>query len=490
MKAKRWIMNKVSLIPIGIEGILLYKNMFYKIGGSMKKITLLVTLVFLFTIVITGIKCQEVLQKISGIDKAEPSAKVVKEQMTEIKKENAGEKNRNVRIIIMKDNYTSIYHTDIKLKAKALTIFYDKNYINQKRCKTVSISAESKYFDNNNVLKVSAQGKMKWEGHNIEHDSPEYSGMLYIYKTGSGLVVVNQVDLESYIAGVISSEIGEQAPMEALKAQAVCARNFIIKSKAEEYNKYDAIADDSTNFQVYNRIRPGKRCEQAAKETKNIIMKYKGKVIRAYYFSTSCGYTTDYKIWGKQKQRYLKGSNLTRRNIINYQDTNEFKSFITKKPKSYEKNYPYYRWIIYLSSEQIENSIYKTMGVNVGKIHNIEVNSRGTGGIASQITVYGEKRQIVMQNQNEIRKALCSCYGKLHLSDGQVRNEIEMLPSAFIYIEKISDERNGIGYKIFGGGFGHGSGMSQNGAIELAKKGLSYKKILKKFYYGIKFSSI
>ena len=46
----------------------------------MKKITLLVTLVFLFTIVITGIKCQEVLQKISGIDKAEPAAKVVKEQ--------------------------------------------------------------------------------------------------------------------------------------------------------------------------------------------------------------------------------------------------------------------------------------------------------------------------------------------------------------------------------------------------------------------------
>lgn len=453
----------------------------------MKKIMIFVTVLFTLTIVITGIKCQEVLQK---INKEDGSDKIVKEQVTEPKKETAGETARNVRIVIMNNNYTSIYHSEVKLSGSELTVFYNKKFSKQKNCKKVTIDSASSYFKNNSVIKVSAKGQLQWEGHNTEHDSPEYNGMFYIYKTNSGLVVVNQVDLESYIAGVISSEIGENAPVEALKAQAVCARNFIMKSEAEEYEKYDAVADDSTNFQVYNRIRPGENCKKAAEETKNIVMTYQGKLIKAYYFSTSCGYTTDYKIWGKEKMKYLKGSNLTRKEIIDYQDDTEFKRFITKNVKGYESDYPYYRWNIYLSAEQIKNSVYNTTGVDVGEISRIEVNSRGTGGIAAQITVYGSKRQIVMQNQNEIRKALCSYYGKLNLCDGQERNELAMLPSAFIYIEKVNDEQNDTGFKIYGGGFGHGSGMSQNGAIELANKGLSYKKILKKFYYGIKFTSI
>ena len=459
-------------------------------GGCMKKVIVFVTVLFSLTIVITGIKCQEVLQKINGINKNETSEKIIKEERTEPKKENAGEKSKNVRIVIMDNNYTSIYHADVNLEGRDLSLFYGKKFSSQKNCKKISIDSESRYFKNSNVIKVSSKGQIRWRGHNVEHESPEYDGLFYIYKTNSGLVVVNQVDLESYIAGVISSEIGEEAPLEALKAQAVCARTFIMKSEAKEYEKYGAVADDSTNFQVYNRIRPGERCKKAADETKNIIMTYNGKAIKAYYFSTSCGYTTDYKIWGKEKLKYLRGSNLTASEMINCDSSEQFRNFITKKPKGYERRYPYYRWHIYLSAKQIENSVYNTTGVNVGEVNRIEINRRGTGGIVSQLTVYGDNRQIVMQNQNEIRKALCSCYGELHLCDGQKRNEIAMLPSAFIYIEKISDEESETGFKIYGGGFGHGSGMSQNGAIELANKGLSYKKILKKFYYGIKFASI
>ena len=82
------------------------------------------------------------------------------------------------------------------------------------------------------------------------------------------MVVVNQVDMENYIAAVISSEIGEESSLEALKAQAVCARNFIMKSNALKYEKYKANADDSTDFQVYNRIKPGKNSKKAAEETK------------------------------------------------------------------------------------------------------------------------------------------------------------------------------------------------------------------------------
>ena len=58
------------------------------------------------------------------------------------------------------------------------------------------------------------------------------------------------------------------------------------------------------------------------------------------------------------------------------------------------------------------------------------------GRLRSQITVYGDKRQIVMQNQNERRKALCSCYGKIKLCDDTTRAGMTMLPSAFILLEK------------------------------------------------------
>ena len=253
-----------------------------------------------------------------------------------------------------------------------------------------------------------------------------------------------------------------------------------MKSNALKYEKYKANADDSTDFQVYNRIKPGKNSKKAAEETKGVVMTYKNKLIKAYYFSTSCGYTTDYKIWGKEKMNYLKGENFTENSKRNVKNQWEFKKFIKKNVKGIESKYPFYRWRVYYTNEQLENSIYNTTGVNVGNISRIEVNERGAGGIASQITVYGDKRQIVMQNQNEIRKALCSCYGKIKLCDDTTRAGMTMLPSAFILLEK---EKGG--YTIYGGGFGHGSGMSQNGAMEMAKSGKNYKDILKSYYHGI-----
>ena len=72
---------------------------------------------------------------------------------------------------------------------------------------------------------------------------------------------------------------------------------------------------------------------------------------------------------------------------------------------------------------------------------------------------------------------------KIKLNGGSEVNNISMLPSAFIYIEKAGNN-----YIIWGGGFGHGSGMSQNAAIEMAKDGRTYDYILKKFYHKIELS--
>lgn len=273
------------------------------------------------------------------------------------------------------------------------------------------------------------------------------------------------------------------------KAQAVCARTYIMKSQGKKYKKYNAKGDDSVSYQVYNKNVPGENSIKAANETKGTVMKYKGKLINAYYFSTSWGYTTDYRIWGIKKQKYLKETNLT---TITENISNEkiFDKYIKEKPKSVEKKSPFYRWTTYLTTKQIENSIYKNMAVNVGTINRIEINKRGAGGIVAQMTIYGDKRQISIVNQNQIRKILSSYYSTIKLSDKTKRTKLSMLPSAFISIKSVYKNNKLDGIKIYGGGFGHGSGMSQSAACQMAKKGKGYKEILATFYNDVEITSL
>lgn len=443
----------------------------------MKKIIIGILCVLILSLTIFNVKSQEFFIKISNIKQAKPVSETIETTQD-------SEESVTVRIVLKDNNGTSIYHSQVKLRSDSLTVYYGENFESKKSCKKITIKKNGKLFKNSDVVKIDCQDAIKWE--KDDNDSVSYKGMFYIYNTASGMVVVNQLDIEDYVAGVIASEIGENYPEEALKAQAVCARTFIWNSNPEEYEDYQANGDDSTSYQVYNKVEAGENCIKAANDTKNEIMLYNNKPITAYYFSTSCGYTTDYKIWGRKKQKYLRGCCTLKRALdADITEEENFKEFITSNPKAYESEYPFYRWNVYVTNEQVQNAISKTVGTDVGYISAIEVNSRGTGGIASQITVYGKNSQVIMNNQNQIRKALCSYYAEINLNDGTVRTKMEMLPSAFIYIESVYNSGEVCGFTIYGGGFGHGSGMSQNAAKEMAQAGMKYKKILKSFYNGI-----
>ena len=416
------------------------------------------------------------------------------ENITEIKTEaetttnDESKKDNTVRIVILNNNYITMHYSKFVAKASVLNIYFGENFKNKKSIKKqVDIGTGSKYFKQSNVIKVEPKGEMSIL--KDEKNMQSYKGIFYIYKESSGLVLVNQVGMEDYVAAVISSEIGEESPKEALKAQAVCARTYIMKSQGKKYKKYNAKGDDSVSYQVYNKNVPGENSIKAANETKGTVMKYKGKLINAYYFSTSWGYTTDYRIWGIKKQKYLKETNLTTI-TENISDEKIFDKYIKEKPKSVEKKSPFYRWTTYLTTKQIENSIYKNMAVNVGTINRMEINKRGAGGIVAQMTIYGDKRQISIVNQNQIRKILSSYYSTIKLSDKTKRTKLSMLPSAFISIKSVYKNNKLDGIKIYGGGFGHGSGMSQSAACQMAKKGKGYKEILATFYNDVKITSL
>lgn len=445
----------------------------------MKRFSFCLVIVIILTVTLFRIDSVELLKKLTRNDISVPV------NQSEVHKKRKVEKEIDVRIILKNNLNLTIYHQGVAIDAKKIKIYYGKNFSTKKQTDSLELDTDSKYFKDSNMIKIESSNPL-----GIKMDSNEkkaYKGSLYIYRENSGLVVVNQVNLEDYVAAVVSSEMGTEAPREALRAQAVCARTYICSSKIKDYKKYHAAADDSTDYQVYNKTVPSKDCVSAAKDTKGLVMMYNLRPIKAYYFSTSCGYTTNYRIWGKEKIAYLRGCEVAKKkDHLNVQRETVFDEFIREKGKGYEKNDPYYRWSAYMTSEQVENAVSNYVGVNIGSFENAEVNERGVGGIASQITIYGSEKQVVINNQTQIRKVLSSLYMNLKLGDGTEKYGILLLPSAFISLQTVYQDRNITGLMIYGGGYGHGCGMSQNGAIAMAKDGMNYESILNTFYDKIK----
>ena len=136
---------------------------------------------------------------------------------------------------------------------------------------------------------------------------------------------------------------------EALKAQAVCARTYAyMQMKSNSYRSYGAQIDDSTQFQVYNNVETDAKTTQAVQETYGKMLYYDGNPVTAYYFSTSCGTTTNAAIWDSDPEQtpYLRSLSLqTARSRLSFENEDAFAQFIKNKEfPAYDASYPFYRW--------------------------------------------------------------------------------------------------------------------------------------------------
>ena len=136
--------------------------------------------------------------------------------------------------------------------------------------------------------------------------------------------------VENYLCRVVPSEMPSGYEIEALKAQAVCARSYAYRQMAEYgYPEYEAHVDDSTNYQVYGNSAPADSADLAVQETAGQVVRLDGEIVTTYYYSTSCGKTTSMKAWGNEENdgnRYLQS--------VEVKDENG----------DYERNLPWYRW--------------------------------------------------------------------------------------------------------------------------------------------------
>lgn len=322
----------------------------------------------------------------------------------------------------------------------------------------------------------STAGKLQVLSMNRSYGHPSYRGRLKVSAGSNGIVIVNELLLEEYLYAVLPSEMPVAYGLEALKVQAVCARSFAYKSLGEgKYSEYGADVDDSTACQVYNNAGEDALAIQAVEDTRKQVLYSGSELVKAYFFSTSCGVTSDVRdVWlSSTAVSYLSPIRQTpEAGTPNLADETAFRQFIDDYSSAdyFEKDVSWFRWEVHMPSANIKT--------NVADITSLEVAGRGSSGIVRTLIIHGANTSAKIQGEYEIRKALCTKGLTITCANGQTITNQTMLPSGYFYVE---GDGNG-GFIIKGGGFGHGVGMSQNGVAAMSARGMGYEDILGHFF--------
>lgn len=266
----------------------------------------------------------------------------------------------------------------------------------------------------------------------------QVSGLVQLILRGNGVLVINHVDLEEYVKGVVPAEVNSAWHLEMLKVQAVAARTYALYQHMLAASRgYDVVA--STQDQVY-RGRHGvdARVEQAVESTRGQVVTYQNAPIYAAFSSTAAGLTEDAVVVWSKDLPYLKG---------------------VECPFDLES--PYYQWKASFKLEALEKNL-RQLGFAVGTIATLTPLTQSRAGRVATLRILHSKGELVLRGE-ELRKAV----------------GYTVIPSTQFTIDSFGEEVVLSGY-----GAGHAVGLCQWGAKELAQLGYSYSSILRYYYPG------
>lgn len=419
-----------------------------------------------------------------------------------------------VRVGIGNQNFSNYLWEKASIYATGeYEIYNDKTYINTFDANNpIDIYMVGKIFvikdsEGNDIAKVSGPIIFKTDYGYLGIKDLKRAGKDALYRGQIKLVcpkegyfnIVNLLGVEEYLKGVVPNEMPVHFGLEALKAQAVAARNYVLSPRIKSSPNYDVV--DSVASQVYFGANTEKELSnQAVEETKGIVAIYDWDLILALYSSTAGGYTENYdnafsdpqtRVFPAKPKPYLKGvPDYEDFGVLNNED--DAKHFYTSKPKSFDNKSSYYRWDRKWTQEELQNEVQNHIaaqsaagfvhpsvqkGEIIGQIKGLKVLERGVSGKIMKLEIQTETQNYVVEKELVIRR-LFTVNGKA-------------LPSANFVIEQEFDEENNLkNIKIYGGGYGHGVGMSQYGAGYMATHlDKSYDEILKHYYQGISLST-
>ncbi|MDP4180238.1 MAG: SpoIID/LytB domain-containing protein [Bacillota bacterium] len=322
------------------------------------------------------------------------------------------------------------------------------------------------------------------------NDNLRYRGELEVRRfTGSDMTLINIVPTEQYLYGVVPAEIGSGAGPEALKAQAVAARTYLLNNQ-DKHKKYDFQLCSTTNCQVYKGFSGEySSTNKAVDDTAGKKLTYNGKLAEIFYFSSSGGMTEDAKnVWGTDIP-YLKSVE------DKYENTNSY----------------HYNWETTLTSSKIKE-IMLGRGYDLGDMKGITVTKTSDAGRVTELVISGTKSQRTYKLDGcrtvfgfDSQWYVVTSDAQISIKKGDNTVTKTMLGTKKVMTAKgVKDltvtngsitviGANGVkktvaavptSYKFTGKGWGHAVGMSQEGAIGMAKAGFKYDQILQHYFQG------
>ncbi|MCP4574328.1 MAG: SpoIID/LytB domain-containing protein [bacterium] len=321
----------------------------------------------------------------------------------------------------------------------------------------------------------------------VSHGDAPYAGVLAVRPTpgGAGLTVINEVELETYLRGVVPWEIGRHSRRElaALEAQAVAARTYTISHlgvrKDRGFDVHGGVMD-----QVYRGAADqDPLCNEAIERTRGLVLRHEGKEIEAYY-SASCGGVSSLiqDVWPRGAQPYL----------VSHRDggSGDEAYCAWSSHSSWEESWPRARLELVLAETlpaYLEHMARPDRAAwagpvftaraggdprRPGRLRHLEIVRRTTSGRVADLVAITDA-------------------GTYHLRGDRVRwvfpppgGHPSILRSAFFDLELVHRDGSLAEIVMRGQGYGHGIGMCQVGALGMARRGHDVRSILGHYYPG------
>jgi stage II sporulation protein D len=348
----------------------------------------------------------------------------------------------------------------------------------------------------------------------------QFHGALKIKpESGGRLTVINEVPVESYLIGVISSEMSANAHPELLKAHSVISRSWLLAQMKpwkkerhkpsfamrtiegekrlirwydqESHADFDVCADD--HCQRYQGIARATSTTvyEAINATFGQVLTFDEELCDAR-FSKSCGGMTESydAAWEDERFPYLPvlydGEEFPAGFDLPLTDEANAERWIRNSPPAFcnaadtgvlgrilpnfdQETTDFYRWRVRLAQDELQELLRAKLGVDFGAVHKIEAVERGASGRIIRLRIAGERETMVIGKELEIRRALSPSH---------------LYSSAFVVESEGKDGGAPGAFTLIGAGWGHGVGLCQIGAALMAERGYDFRRILEHYYRG------
>ena len=254
---------------------------------------------------------------------------------------------------------------------------------------------------------------------------------------------LEEMSVEDYVPAVLAGEMAGDWPLEALKAQAILARTFVLQFVSEKESRYEGadISTDIEEAQAYNADAVNDRIRQAVRETRGLVLNAGGELPYAWFHAHSGGLTA----------RAKEG--------LDYEKDEPGYTQCVKGMENEEAPAEAAAWQAAFTMDEVIAAA-RDVGVKIGEVTDVAIGQRGESGRAKTLVISGKEVSApafrIAIGSTKMRSCLLE---SLKIEDGQL--------------------------KMAGRGYGHGVGMSQWGAYAMAEQGKTAEEIVMHYFAGV-----